>query len=62
MRIASHIVIYPWIRGRQPTTKLLLQLVAYEVVFLAYTLGCGNIKRLRTFDLIQLKYQVLHED
>ena len=32
MRFESKIVIYPWIRGRQPTAKVLLVLVTYEVI------------------------------
>ena len=32
MRFESKIMIYPWIRGRQPTAKVLLVLITYEVI------------------------------
>ena len=61
MRIAGDIVIYPWIRDRQPTAKVLLTLVTYEVAS-AYMSRNGNIERLRTFQLVYRNCQLLHQD
>jgi hypothetical protein len=61
VRIAGNIVIYPWIRGRQPTAKILLIPVTYEVVS-AHMLVDANIERLRTFQLVYPNYQFLHQD
>ena len=61
MHIAGDIVIYPWIWGRQPTAKVLLTLVTYQVAS-AYMLRSGYIERLRTFQLVYPDYQFLHQD
>jgi hypothetical protein len=60
-RIAGNIVIYPGIWGRQPTAKVLLALVTYEVVS-AHMLIDANIEWLRTFQLVYPNYQFLHQD
>jgi hypothetical protein len=61
MRFAGDIVIYPWIWGRQPTAKLLLAPVTYEVVS-AYMPRSDYINGLRTFQLIHFDSQFLHQD
>jgi hypothetical protein len=61
MSFASDIVIYPRIWGRQPTAKLLLAPVTYEVVS-AYMLINGCTRGLRTFQLVQFESQFLHQD
>jgi hypothetical protein len=61
MRFAGKIVIYPWIWGRQPTAKVLLSLVTYNVVS-AYMPRNRNFKRLRTFDLVYFNCQILQLD
>jgi hypothetical protein len=60
MNLASNIVVDPWIRGRQPTANVLLQPVAYMVVS-AYIPKNGDIKRLRTFKLVDFIRQFLHQ-
>jgi hypothetical protein len=59
MRFSGNIVIYPWILGRQPTAKVLLALVTYEVVS-AHMSRNGNINRLRTFQLVHVNCQFLY--
>jgi hypothetical protein len=61
MRFARQIVIYPSIWGRQPTAEVLLALVTYEVIS-GCTPGNGNIKDLRTFELVHFDSQFLHQD
>jgi hypothetical protein len=58
VRFAGDIVIYRRIWGRQPTAKKFSALVTYKVV-LAYI---GNIKKLRTFQLVCFNRQFLHQD
>ena len=60
MRFACNIVVYPWIWGRQPTANVLLQLVTYEAVS-TYIPENVNIMRLRTFQLVNLIRQFLHQ-
>ena len=47
MGLASNIVVYPWIRGRQPTANVLLQLVTYKVVSV-YTQEHEEVTNVRT--------------
>jgi hypothetical protein len=61
MGFAGKILVYPWIWGRQPTAKVLLALVTYEVVS-AYKPPNSNIDRLRTFEFVDLVYQFLHQN
>ena len=61
MRFTGDIMVYPWIWGRQPMTKVHLALVPYEVVS-AYMPRNGNIKRLRTFELVYFNCKFLHQD
>ena len=61
MRFAGKILVYPWIWGRQPTTKVLLALVTYKLIS-AFMPPNSNIDRLRTFELVDLVYQFLHQD
>ena len=60
MRFACKVVIYIWIWGRQPTAKLLLELVTYKVVTV-YMPQNGNIKTLRTFQLVCFDCHFLHQ-
>jgi hypothetical protein len=61
MRFTGDIMVYPWIWGRQPMTKVHLALVPYDVVS-AYMPRNSNIKRLRTFELVYFNCKFLHQD
>jgi hypothetical protein len=61
MRFAGYVVIYPWIRGRQPTAKVLLAPTTYQVIS-AHMPRNDNIKRSRTFELVHFGCQFLHQD
>ena len=62
MRLTSNVVIRPWIRRRQPTPNVVLQLVACQQFQLLYSeiqiLGVGP----RTFRFIYLQDYLLHKD
>jgi hypothetical protein len=62
MCFASNILNYPGIWGRQPTAKLLLQLIIYKKFQSLY--HESNIAGLlvRTFDLVHFNCQFLHKD
>jgi hypothetical protein len=61
MRFASNILVYPRICGRQPTAKVLVRFVTYEVVS-ASAHRIGNIGGSRTFHLVNFNCYLLHED
>ena len=61
MGFAGKIVIRPRVWWRQPTSKLLLQLVAYKVVS-SYKPRNRNVSSPRTFHLIDFHCYVLHND
>jgi hypothetical protein len=61
VRSASHIMIDPRIRGRQPAAKVLLALVTYEIVSVHVSTN-GNFKGLRTFEPVHFDCQFLHQD
>jgi len=58
---AGNILIYPRIWGRQPTAKLLLQFVTYELDSASAPRNC-NIGGLRTFNLVHFNCYLLHDD